>query len=122
MAFEFPFAQAALLACGRDRVSPKKSGPEITFNKITLCRESQKIPTSSPKLASPITLGPRYSPILSPTPRQHQPALVVAPCHVLQLAVAALEVRDQRVAGRHLGFGRMVASAVDVPNLFAVPV
>ena len=48
-----PFRQT----CGRDRASPKKSSHKPTFNRRTLYRELQKIPMSSPKLASPIGWG-----------------------------------------------------------------
>ena len=43
----------------RDRASPKRiwSSPKMTSNRRALYRESQKIPTSSPNLASPISWG-----------------------------------------------------------------
>ena len=43
--------------CGQGRARPEKYSPRITFNRRTLNSESQKMPISSPKLASPIQLG-----------------------------------------------------------------
>jgi hypothetical protein len=43
--------------CGQDRASPKNSSPKPTLNKRTLYSKSQKVPISSPRLASPIKLG-----------------------------------------------------------------
>jgi hypothetical protein len=42
---------------GWDKASPKKSSPKTTLNMRTLYRESQKIPISSPRLASPIIIA-----------------------------------------------------------------
>jgi hypothetical protein len=50
-------ARAVPRTCDRDRASPKKPSPKITFNGRTLYRKSQKIPIASLRLANPIKLG-----------------------------------------------------------------
>jgi predicted amidohydrolase len=62
--FDTDFGRVAILICWDfdfpevgTRASPKKSSPKATLNRRTLYKKSQKIPISSPRLVSPITLG-----------------------------------------------------------------
>ena len=82
--------------------------------------KSQKIPISSPRLASPIKLGLVLSG--APTPTSGSGCTAAAPARFAAAAATARVGAGPKRSGRRgtrLRFGRIVVSEIEVPNMLA---